>query len=456
MRFESHNPYTEAILSSYDFEDSNSIHDKISNAQKAFEPWKKSSFTEKAALFLRLKELLEIHATRLGELAAMEMGKLAVHASAEVMKSASLCTYYAEQAERILAKEIHQADAQTEVIISQEPLGLILGVFPWNFPYWQILRSALPTLMSGNVMLVKPAPNVPQSSLALQALMDEAGFPKGVIQTIFASTEQVSELIKHPAVKAVSLTGSERAGGAVAQLAAQNIKPSVLELGGSDPLIILNDAPLQDIMEQVVFSRFQNNGQSCVAAKRYLVQTDLKEVFEQMLIEKVAALKLGNPLEKGIDIGPLARRDLRDQLAYQVNESMKAGARTLFQQGNIPKTGWFYPPTILVDVPKESLAYQEELFGPVVSVFYFNTDEEALQIANDTRFGLGASIYSKDLVRAQALAQKVESGMVYINTIVKSDVRFPFGGIKSSGYGRELGDHGLRAFTQTKTTWVRR
>ncbi len=456
MRFESHNPYTETILSSYDFEDSDSIHQKISNAQMAFEPWKKSSFTEKAALFLRLKELLETNAERLGALAAMEMGKLSGHASAEVLKSASLCNYYAEQAERILAKEVYQADEQTEVQISQEPLGIILGVFPWNFPYWQILRSALPTLMSGNVMLVKPAPNVPQSSIALQALMDEAGFPKGVITTIFASTEQVSELIRHPAIKAVSLTGSERAGGAVAQLAAQHIKPSVLELGGSDPLIILDDAPLQDIIEQVVFSRFQNNGQSCVAAKRYLVQTDLKETFEKLLIEKVAALKMGNPLEKGIDIGPLARKDLRDQLAQQVNLSVKAGAKILFQQGNVPQTGWFYPPTILVDVPKESLAYQEELFGPVVSVFYFDTDQEALQIANDTRFGLGASIYSKNLDRAKALAHQIESGMVYINTIVKSDVRFPFGGIKSSGYGRELGEHGLRAFTQTKTTWVRR
>jgi succinate-semialdehyde dehydrogenase/glutarate-semialdehyde dehydrogenase len=455
MLFESHNPYTETVLSSYEFEDAASLINKIENAQKAFESWKKSSFVERAALFLQLKALLEQHAERLGKLAAEEMGKLAIHASAEVLKSASLCSYYAANAQQILATTIEKADELIDVHISHEPLGIILGVFPWNFPYWQILRSALPTVMSGNVMLVKPAPNVPRCSLALQELIDEAGFPKGVIQTVFASNEQVGELLKNTNIKAVSLTGSERAGSMVAALAASQIKPSVLELGGSDPLIILNDAPLDEIIDQVVFSRFQNNGQSCVAAKRFLVQTELKEKFEQLLIQKVSALKLGNPLEKGADIGPLARKDLKELLAMQVEKSIAAGANILYQQNQIPAKGWFFPPTVLINVPKATVAYEEELFGPVVSIFYFEKDEEAISIANDTRFGLGASIYSKNQKRAMAMAAAIESGMVYINTIVKSDVRYPFGGIKSSGYGRELGPQGLKAFTQTKTIWIK-
>lgn len=456
MLFESHNPYTENVLETYPFEDSASLTQKLKNAQKAFDTWKKSSFETRAALFLRLKDLLESKAEELGVLAAQEMGKLAIHASAEVLKSASLCSYYATTAKENLAVAIEHADANTEIHISNEPLGVIVGIFPWNFPYWQILRSALPTLMSGNVMLVKPAPNVPKCSLALQQILDEAGFPSGVIQTVFASNAQVEGLIKHPWVKAVSLTGSERAGATVAALAASQIKPAVLELGGSDPLLILNDAPLDEIIDQVVFSRFQNNGQSCVAAKRYLVQTEIKEKFEALLIEKVSALTLGNPLEKGIDIGPLARKDLRDLLANQVEKSIAAGATLLYQQNQKPASGWFYPPTILSNVPKDSLAYQEELFGPVVSVFYFDTDADAIALANDTRFGLGASIYSKNLIRAQAIARQIESGMVYINTIVKSDVRFPFGGIKASGYGRELGPQGLKAFTQVKTTWIKK
>lgn len=455
MLFESHNPYTETVLSSYEFEDAASLINKIDNAQKAFESWKKSNFVERAALFLQLKALLEQHAERLGKLAAEEMGKLAIHASAEVLKSASLCSYYAANAQQILATTIEKADELIDVHISHEPLGIILGVFPWNFPYWQTLRSALPTVMSGNVMLVKPAPNVPRCSLALQELIDEAGFPKGVIQTVFASNEQVGELLKNTNIKAVSLTGSERAGSMVAALAASQIKPSVLELGGSDPLIILNDAPLDEIIDQVVFSRFQNNGQSCVAAKRFLVQTELKEKFELLLIQKVSALKLGNPLEKGVDIGPLARKDLKELLAMQVEKSIAAGANILYQQNQIPAKGWFFPPTILINVPKATVAYEEELFGPVVSIFYFEKDEEAISIANDTRFGLGASIYSKNQKRAVAMAAAIESGMVYINTIVKSDVRYPFGGIKSSGYGRELGPQGLKAFTQTKTIWIK-
>lgn len=456
MLFESHNPYTEVVLETYPFEDFASLTQKLENAQEAFHTWKKSNFEDRAALFLRLKDLLESHAERLGALAAQEMGKLASHASAEVIKSASLCSYYAGAAQECLAVAIEHADAQTEIHISHEPLGIILGIFPWNFPYWQILRSAIPTLMSGNVMLVKPAPNVPRCSLALQQILEEAGFPKGVIQTTFANTAQVEWLLKHLAIKAVSLTGSERAGSQVAAIAAAQIKPSVLELGGSDPLIILEDAKLDQIIDQVVFSRFQNNGQSCVAAKRYLVQTSIKQKFEALLLEKVSALKMGNPLEKGIDIGPLARKDLRDQLAYQVEKTIEAGATLLYQQKHLPEKGWFYPPTVLTQVPKESLAYQEELFGPVVSVFYFDTDAAAIALANDTRFGLGASIYSENVARAKAMAAEIESGMVYINTIVKSDVRFPFGGIKASGYGRELGPQGLKAFTQTKTTWIRK
>lgn len=453
--FNSVNPFTEETLASFAVEEEASIQIKLNKAQEAFKQWKKSSIKERAALFLRLEELLENNATILGELAAQEMGKLASHAKAEVLKSASLCSYYANHAETLLQPQFTRLDPKTQVKISQEPLGVILGIFPWNFPYWQILRSALPTLMSGNVMLVKPAPNVPKCSLALQALVEEAGFGGGLIQTIFADNATLANLIQHPIIKAVSLTGSERAGGEVASIAAKAIKPAVLELGGSDPLIILKDAPLTDIIDQVVFSRFQNNGQSCVAAKRFLVQNEIKNNFEKLLIEKVSKLKVGNPLLEGVDIGPLARKDLRETLAKQVSNSVALGAKIVYQQTQVPSKGWFYPPTILGEVKPGMTAYEEELFGPVVSLFGFNTLEEAILLANDTRFGLGASIFTRDNETAETMAQEIETGMVYINAIVKSDVRIPFGGIKASGFGRELGEQGLKAFTQTKSTWVK-
>jgi succinate-semialdehyde dehydrogenase/glutarate-semialdehyde dehydrogenase len=453
--FNSVNPFTEETFASFAFEEEVSINTKLEKAQEAFKEWKKSNFRERAALFMRLQVLLENNATMLGNLAAQEMGKLASHAKAEVLKSASLCSYYAKHAEALLQPQFTRLDPSTQVCISQEPLGVILGIFPWNFPYWQILRSALPTLMSGNVMLVKPAPNVPKCSLALQALVEEAGFGGGLIQTIFADNPTIANLIQHPTIKAVSLTGSERAGSEVAALAAKAIKPAVLELGGSDPLIILNDAPLTEIIDQVVFSRFQNNGQSCVAAKRFLVQNEIKADFEKLLIEKISQLSLGNPLLEGIDIGPLARKDLKETLAKQVNKSLEQGANLVYQQTQIPEKGWFYPPTILGEVKPGTPAYEEELFGPVVSVFGFSTIEEAIALANDTRFGLGASIFTRDIEAAKAMAQQIETGMVYINAIVKSDVRIPFGGIKASGFGRELGEQGLKAFTQTKSTWVK-
>lgn len=452
--FQSVNPFTEETIAGFNLFENHELNEKINTAAIAAAQWKKSSFENRAALFYKLHAILLREADNLGNMAAMEMGKLASHAKAEVLKSAGLCTYYAKEAEQLLKPENRTIENGLKIRISKEPLGVVLGIFPWNFPFWQILRSALPTMMAGNTVLVKPAPNVPQCSLALQEIMNEAGFGN-LYQTLFINEQQIASCIENPRVNAVSLTGSGKAGSAVAALAGKYLKPVVLELGGSDPLIILEDANLNEIIDQVVFARFQNNGQSCVAAKRFLVQKSIYPQFLSLLIEKVSTLVSGNPLDENANLGPLARKDLRDLLANQVKESLAMGATILYQNSKVPERGWFYPPTLLGNVQKGMPAYEQELFGPVVSIFSFGSTQEAIALANDTPYGLGASIYTQNLNLAQEMAASIESGMVYINTLVKSDVRFPFGGIKASGFGRELGKEGLFAFTQVKSTWVK-
>lgn len=453
--FESINPTTEVKLQEYPFTSKIQSEQMLEKGVLAYQQWRNLDFNERAEPILKLGELLKSNADELAKMVSMEMGKLFTHAKAEILKSATLCEYYARQSEELLKPEITQVDETHEVCISYEPIGIVLGIFPWNFPYWQILRSAIPILMSGNGILVKPAPNVPQSSLALQNLVNQSGFPAGIYQTIFAGEELVAELIADDRIAATTLTGSEAAGSAVAAQSGKHIKHSVLELGGSDPLIVLNDAPLDETIEQAVFARFQNNGQSCVAAKRFLVQREIAELFTQKLIAASEKLILGDPQSADTNIGPLARKDLLELLTKQVNDSVESGAQIIFQSQQKTANGFFYPPTILTNIPEGSRAYKEELFGPVISLFTFHTDEEAIAIANDTKYGLGASIYSTDISRAKRLASKIESGMVYINQIVKSDVRFPFGGVKKSGYGREIGSFGLKSFCNVKSVWVR-
>ncbi|OYU95444.1 MAG: succinate-semialdehyde dehydrogenase [Bacteroidetes bacterium B1(2017)] len=452
--FQSINPYTEEHLASFDFINDAELLRLLEIQQTEQKKWKELPLQKRLQFLPELGELLRSKSDELAEIACLEMGKLRHHAKAEVLKSASLCEYYFNEAENILKPEIKQLENGVSIRLEPDPMGVILGIFPWNFPFWQILRSAIPCIVSGNSMLIKPAPNVPQSSLALQAILDTCThLPKHIFTTIFANEEQVSILLKRNEIKAVTLTGSERAGASIAQQAAAQIKPSVLELGGSDALIILNDAPLEKIIDQVLFSRFQNNGQSCVAAKRFLVQDGIMEKFKTLLIDKMKAFSIGNPMDETNTLGPQARKDLLELLQNQVAESVSAGATILYQSESIPSKGFFFPPTVLTNIPKACRAYTEELFGPVLSLYNFSTIEEAISIANDTRFGLGASIFTSNPILANEMAQKLECGMVYINQIVKSDVKIPFGGSKNSGFGRELGPEGLKAFCQVKAIW---
>ncbi len=453
--YESVNPYTEELLSAFDFIQADEVDIILEDANEAFLTWRKLGFSERALYIERLAKLLRENANELAEIASIEMGKLLSHSKAEVLKSASVCDYCISDAERVLASKTTQIENGVEIEIAYKPLGVVLGIYPWNFPYWQVIRSAIPALMSGNTVLVKPAPNVPRSAIKLQTLFEKAGFPHGVIQTIFASDEMVSGIIADKRVSAVTLTGSERAGSAVAAQAGKAIKPVVLELGGSDPFIIRHDADLDSLMEQAIFSRFQNNGQSCVAAKRFIVHQNLVTSFTEKLKIGLDKMKFGNPLDLTTDQGPLARYDLLEGLKNQVDESIEKGAEILYRSKEIPTKGFFHPIMVLGNIPAHSRAFKEELFGPVLSVYTFETDEEAIQIANQTKYGLGCSIWTNDIEAAKLMSEEIESGMVYINQIVKSDVRFPFGGCKQSGFGRELGEEGLKAFCMVRTRWIR-
>lgn len=452
--FKSINPYTEEVIGNFDFISTKNLNVALNLAASNFVLWRKTTFAHRAKCVLKLSELLKLHANELALIASTEMGKLKTEAKAEVLKSVRLCEYYATRSADILQSKLSQSETGATVEIKYEPLGVVLGIFPWNFPYWQVLRSAIPIIMSGNCILIKPAPNVPQSSLALQNLLNQCGFENGVIQTVFASESQIAELIADNRIAATTLTGSEKAGAAVASLSGKNIKKSVLELGGSDPFIVLPDVDLDFAVSNAIAARFQNNGQSCVSAKRFIVHQNIAAEFLAKLIQKIENLAIGNPIHENVAIGPLARKDLRELLQNQVSQSVDAGASILYQKANIPSGGYFYPPTIIGNIPKTARAFTEELFGPVISFYTFNEMEEAIILANATSYGLGASIWSKDIMLAKQLANNIESGMIYINQIVKSDARFPFGGIKKSGFGRELGEFGLREFCSVKTIWV--
>ncbi|MCG9881324.1 MAG: aldehyde dehydrogenase family protein, partial [Bacteroidia bacterium] len=371
------------------------------------------------------------------------------------LKSASLCDYYFEVAEQVLKEEYQRLASGSNIKIENIPLGTVLGVFPWNFPFWQILRSAIPTAVSGNAMLIKPAPNVGLCSKALQELINESGIPTGILKVALLNNEQIESCIASNYIHAVTFTGSTKTGAYLASLAGKHLKPIVLELGGSDPLILLDDVNLPEVMDEILFSRFQNNGQSCVAAKRFLVQTEMKEEFLALAKQKIATMNLGNPLDEDVKIGPLARKDLAENLVTQLKTSLDAGANLYWQQEQIPEQGYFFAPCILTDIPADNLAAQEELFGPILSVFTYQNELELISIANQTEYGLGASIFTQNIERAKRIAEQIESGMVYINQMVKSDPSIPFGGIKKSGFGRELGAAGLLAFCQQKTTWVK-
>ncbi len=448
------NPATELPLKEYANHSEETVNLIISEMQAAFVEWKKTAIPRKKQLLEALANVLEEHTSEFARLMAEEMGKPISEGKAEIEKCAWVCRYYAEHGASFLQDELINSDAKKSYV-SYQPLGIVFAIMPWNFPFWQVFRCAVPSMLAGNVVLLKHAPNVPGCAQAIEVSFQEAGFPPHVFRNVFIDTEQAANIIARPLVRAVTLTGSTRAGKAVAAQAGAFLKKSVLELGGSDPYIVLEDADINLAIETCAASRLINNGQSCIAAKRFIVHQSIAQQFEDGLVAQMRAKKMGNPLEKGVELGPMARKDLREELHRQVTESVAKGA-TCILGGTIPEgKGFFYPPTVLTQVQKGMPAYHEELFGPVASIIVVNSEEEAIHIANDTTYGLGAAIFSKDEARAEKIARsQLHAGCCFVNAFVKSDPRLPFGGIKDSGYGRELSLHGIREFVNAKTVYL--
>jgi succinate-semialdehyde dehydrogenase/glutarate-semialdehyde dehydrogenase len=453
MAIESRNPATGEQLASFDPLDAAALEQRLARAVTAFDAWKKTTIDERARLLRAAADVLEAEADAFGRLMTLEMGKLAKPAREEVLKAARGCRFYADHGAAFLAEEDIPTEA-TRSYIRYEPMGPIFAIMPWNFPFWQVFRFAAPALIAGNVALLKHAPNVPQCALAIESVFTRAGFPEGVFQTLLIEVEQVPAILDDPRVKAVTLTGSNRAGSDVASRAGRALKKSVLELGGSDPFVVTANADLALAVATAVKSRLFNSGQSCIAAKRFIVLDAVADEFLRRFTEAMGAVKVGDPLDPSTELGPLARADLVQALTAQVNDAVAHGARVLTGGAPLDRPGYYYPSTVLTDVPESARAYREELFGPVATVFRVKNLDEAIALANDTPYGLGATVFTNDPAERDRLVAELEAGQVFVNAMVASDPRVPFGGVKQSGYGRELGPQGLREFTNLKTVWA--
>ena len=453
MAIASINPATGERLKEFSPFDDAEIEKRLSRAEKAFRNYRHTSLAERAELLHAASELLFQEKQRFAEIITLEMGKLLRDSVAEVEKCARGCRYYAENGARFLEEEPAQTDA-AESYVEYHPLGPVLAVMPWNFPFWQVFRFAAPALIAGNVGLLKHASNVPQCALAIEEIFCRAGFEQGVFQTLMVEPEQVEKLIIDARVKAVSVTGSEKAGAAVASAAAREIKKSVLELGGSDAFIVMPSADFESALSTAVKARTINTGQSCIAAKRFIIAAEIHQQFVEQFVEGMRVLKIGDPMDPETELGPLATEQILKTVAEQVHQTIATGAKLLTGGNRIHGPGFFYEPTVLVDVPKESPAYHEEVFGPVASIFQVDDAQAAVELANDTTFGLGSSAWTEDREEQKLFASRLEAGMVFINAMVASDPRLPFGGVKRSGFGRELGAAGIREFTNTKTIWI--
>jgi succinate-semialdehyde dehydrogenase/glutarate-semialdehyde dehydrogenase len=453
MAIASVNPATGETLRSFEPLSGAQLEEKLARAAEAFREHRRTPFADRAAKMLRAAEILEAERDAFGRLMTTEMGKPLRAAREEAAKCAWVCRYYAETAETFLADEVVETGAARS-FVRYQPLGPVLAVMPWNFPFWQVFRFAAPALMAGNVGLLKHASNVPQCALAIEEIFRRAGFPRGVFQTLLVGTDSVERILDDPRVAAATLTGSEAAGSSVASAAGKRIKKTVLELGGSDPFVVMPSADLNEAAQTAVKARTINNGQSCIAAKRFIVHDEIYDEFERRFVEGMEALKVGDPLEEATEVGPLATADILDTLDGQVKRSVVAGARVLTGGRRLDRPGNFYAPTALADIPRDAPAYHEELFGPVASLFRVRDVEEAIRLANDTAFGLASSAWTNDEAERARLVEEIEAGSVFINGMVASDPRLPFGGVKRSGYGRELGVHGIREFVNVKTVWV--
>jgi acyl-CoA reductase-like NAD-dependent aldehyde dehydrogenase len=453
MSIQTINPTTGKVLETFEPYNQRQVNEALDQAHQAFLQWRAISFAERAKHLHSVASNLRDHKTELARLAVLEMGKSITEAEAEVEKCAWNCDFFAEHAERFLADEKIATNA-TESYVAFRPLGVVLAIMPWNFPYWQVFRFAAPALMAGNTTILKHASNVSRVALEIERIFHEAGVPRGVLRTVLVPGSETSRLIEDPRIAAVTLTGSEAAGVEVAATSGQVLKKTVLELGGSDAFIVLEDADLDEAAQVAVTARFQNNGQSCIAAKRFIVVESVAEAFEQRFVANTARLKVGDPLEYDTRVGPVARGDLREALDRQVQQSIRQGAKVLIGGKAREGQGYFYEPTILTNVTPEMSVFAEETFGPVAAVIHARDSEHAIELANDSKFGLGSNLWTRDIEQARKLAARIEAGGVFINGMTASDPRLPFGGVKSSGYGRELSSFGIQEFVNIQTVWI--
>ena len=448
------NPFNGTTVQVFDPASDEEIERRLDRSYEAFRTYRCSPFRERATKLLRAAEILESDQRQFACLMSIEMGKTISAAQTEVRKCAWVCRYYAENGEQALAEEDIATDASRS-FIRYEPLGPVLAVMPWNFPFWQVFRFAAPALMAGNTALLKHASNVPQCALAIEEIFRRAGFPEGAFQTLLIEAGQVADIIADDRVAAVTLTGSEPAGRSVASHAGRHIKKTVLELGGSDPFVIMPSADLSQAVTTAVRARVINNGQSCIAAKRFIIADSIYPSVEQQFVEQLRTLRIGDPMDPSTELGPLATAQILRDLEAQVQRAVSAGARVLTGGRRVAGAAFTYQPTALGDLPRSSDVYREEFFGPVALLFRARDAEHAIEIANDSLFGLGASVWTQDAVEQQRFIERIQTGQVFINAMVASDPRLPFGGVKKSGYGRELGVVGIREFVNIKTIWVK-
>lgn len=450
MVMKSINPATEKEIKTYSEHTIDDVQNAVALAHDTFQKHRLTSFNERKALMMKAADILDSEKEKWAELLTSEMGKTYKSAIAEVEKCALVCRHYADQAEHIMQDEIIKTEASSSYV-KHLPIGIVLAVMPWNFPFWQVFRFAAPALMAGNVALLKHASNVPGSALAIEEIFNRAGFAKGCFQTLLIGSEKVEAILKDDRVRAATLTGSEPAGRSVAATCGSEIKTTVLELGGSDAFIVMPSADMELAIDKAITGRTMNNGQSCIAAKRFIVHADIYEEFKDKMVARFKALKVGDPMDDETDIGPMALKQIRDELHEQVEASVKAGAKLLCG-GDMPNgEGYFFTPAILADIPQDAPAYSEELFGPVASLYKVENLDDAIKLANATRFGLGSAIMTQNSEEIDIACRDLEAGSTFVNANVASDPRLPFGGVKSSGYGRELCSDGLLEFVNRKT-----